>query len=118
LRFLDPASRKKQSPQELKRSRGLYLSNPGDFLLSHTVTRAVPSAPTGLTSVFGMGTGVTLSTKSPENLRFNPDKSGLNRTLFFVLRSLFAIASELINLRDRIKEQSTKLKVQKSNSGC
>ena len=41
--------------------------NPGDFLLSHTVTRAVPSAPAGLTSVFGMGTGVTLPTKSPEN---------------------------------------------------
>jgi hypothetical protein len=33
-----------------------FLINPGDFLLSHTVTRAVPSAPTGLTSVFGMGT--------------------------------------------------------------
>src|SRR5205814_9363656 len=43
------------------------LNNPGDFLLSHTVTRAVPSAPAGLTSVFGMGTGVTLPTKSPEN---------------------------------------------------
>ena len=42
-------------------------NNPGDFLLSHAVTRVVPSAPTGLTSVFGMGTGVTLSTKSPEN---------------------------------------------------
>ena len=48
-------------------SRRLFLNNPGDFLLSHAVTRAVPSAPTGLTSVFGMGTGVTLSTKSPEN---------------------------------------------------
>src|SRR4029434_6203557 len=47
---------------------GLFRINPGDFLLSHAVTRAVPSAPTGLTSVFGMGTGVTLSTKSPENL--------------------------------------------------
>ena len=44
-----------------------FLINPGDFLLSHTVTRAVPSAPTGLTSVFGMGTVVTLSTKSPES---------------------------------------------------
>ena len=44
------------------------VNNPGDFLLSHAVSRAVPSAPTGLTSVFGMGTGVTLSTKSPENL--------------------------------------------------
>src|SRR5258708_1909910 len=46
---------------------GLRLNNPGDFLLSHTVSRAVPSAPAGLTSVFGMGTGVTLPTKSPEN---------------------------------------------------
>jgi hypothetical protein len=43
------------------------LINSGDFLLSHAVTRAVPSAPAGLTSVFGMGTGVTLPTKSPEN---------------------------------------------------
>ena len=41
-------------------SRGLFLNNPGDFLLSHAVTRAVPSAVAGLTSVFGMGTGVTL----------------------------------------------------------
>ena len=29
----------------------------GDHLISHTVTRAVPSAQRGLTSVFGMGTG-------------------------------------------------------------
>ena len=32
----------------------------GSDLLSHTVSRAVPSAVSGLTSVFGMGTGVTL----------------------------------------------------------
>ena len=31
----------------------------GGDLLSHTVTHAVPSALEGLTSVFGMGTGVT-----------------------------------------------------------
>ena len=31
----------------------------GNVLLSHTVTHAVPSALKGLTSVFGMGTGVT-----------------------------------------------------------
>ena len=49
--------------------RPFIINNPGDFLLSHTVTRAVPSAPAGLTSVFGMGTGVTLSTKPPENLK-------------------------------------------------
>ncbi len=33
--------------------------NPGDDLLSRTVTRAVPWALEGLTTVFGMGTGVT-----------------------------------------------------------
>ena len=49
---------------------GFYLKyKSGDFLLSHTGNSAVPSAPRGLTSVFGMGTGVTLSTKSPENLK-------------------------------------------------
>ena len=31
----------------------------GSDLLSHTASRAVPSALVGLTSVFGMGTGVT-----------------------------------------------------------
>ena len=31
--------------------------NPGNDLLSHTVTRAVPSAREGLTSVFGMDNG-------------------------------------------------------------
>src|SRR5713226_4241795 len=46
-------------------------NNPGDFLLSHAVSRAVPSAPAGLTTVFGMGTGVTLPTKSPENFLKN-----------------------------------------------
>ncbi len=35
--------------------------NPGGVLLSHIATHAVPSAMKGLTSVFGMGTGVTLS---------------------------------------------------------
>ena len=55
-----------EKPARTKCSRGLRI-NPGDFLLSHAVSRAVPSAPAGLTSVFGMGTGVTLPTKSPEN---------------------------------------------------
>ena len=32
---------------------------PGNVLLSHTVARAVPSALGSLTSVFGMGTGVS-----------------------------------------------------------
>jgi hypothetical protein len=39
----------------------------GDHLISHTLTRAVPSAQRGLTSVFGMGTGGTLAVWSPAN---------------------------------------------------
>ena len=35
-------------------------NTPGSDLLSHAVSHAVPSAVAGLTSVFGMGTGVTL----------------------------------------------------------
>ncbi len=42
-------------------SGGLYGLDPGGDLLSHTAARAVPSAQRGLTSVFGMGTGVTPS---------------------------------------------------------
>ena len=40
---------------------------PGDDLVSHLVAHAVPSAQRGLTSVFGMGTGVTPSVRSPRN---------------------------------------------------
>jgi hypothetical protein len=39
---------------------------PGNDLLSRPVARAVPSARTGLTTVFGMGTGVTPSLWSPD----------------------------------------------------
>ncbi len=44
---------------------GLW-KNPGGVLLSHTVTHAVPSALEGLTSVFGMGTGVTPPLSPPK----------------------------------------------------
>jgi hypothetical protein len=47
---------------------GLFQFNAGDYLISHTLSRAVPSAQRGLTSVFGMGTGVTLAVCSPANL--------------------------------------------------
>ena len=40
---------------------------PGNFLLSHTLARAVQSGLRGLTSVFGMGTGGSLSLRSPRN---------------------------------------------------
>ena len=39
--------------------------NPGSVLLSHRVAPAVPSAQKSLTSVFGMGTGVTSSVLPP-----------------------------------------------------
>jgi hypothetical protein len=41
--------------------------NLGNVLLSHTVAHAVPSALKGLTSVFGMGTGISPSPWSPRN---------------------------------------------------
>ena len=44
---------------------------PGDFLLSQVVTNQVPSALRGLTSVFGMGTGVTLLLSSPDENYFH-----------------------------------------------
>ena len=47
----------------------VYLESGGD-LLSRTVTSQVPSALKGLTSVFGMGTGVTPSSLPPEMVSF------------------------------------------------
>jgi hypothetical protein len=46
-------------------SDGLFIFNLGNVLLSHTVAHAVPSALKGLTSVFGMGTGISPSPWSP-----------------------------------------------------
>jgi hypothetical protein len=43
------------------------LFNAGNDLRSHTLSRAVPSALRGLTSVFGMGTGGTPAVRSPTN---------------------------------------------------
>src|ERR1700686_3336442 len=39
--------------------------NAGNDLLSHTLSRAVPSAQRGLTSVFGMGTGGSPAVRLP-----------------------------------------------------
>ena len=39
---------------------------PGNVLLSHTVSRAVPSALEGLATLFGRGRGVSLPLKPPE----------------------------------------------------
>ncbi len=42
----------------------------GDDLLSRAVSSQVPSALRGLTSVFGMGTGVTLSSLPPKIVNY------------------------------------------------
>ena len=58
---------------------GLSEILPGDDLLSHAPTRAVPSARRGLTAVFGMGTGVSPSPQSPEKSRIGKNGGHLNR---------------------------------------
>ena len=50
-----------------RRAPSLQKNVPGSDLLSHPVTRAVPSALEDLTSVFGMGTGVAPPLKPPGN---------------------------------------------------
>ena len=43
-----------------------FTNKSGIDLLSHTVSHVVPSALRGLTSLFGMGRGVTPAIKIPE----------------------------------------------------
>jgi hypothetical protein len=57
-----PKSRQKKRA----RRSGLSGKNPGSVLLSHTASRAVPSAPRSLTSEFGKGSGVASSRSPPE----------------------------------------------------
>ena len=59
--------------------------NLGNVLLSHTVTHAVPSALKGLTSVFGMGTGVSPSPWLPRNLNSN---FGFRNSNFEILKNM------------------------------
>jgi hypothetical protein len=51
-----------------RKDEGLLKINFGGVLLSHTVSRAVPSALKSLTSVFEMGTGVSSSLLPPKTL--------------------------------------------------
>ena len=53
----------------------------GDDLLSHTLSRAVQSARRGLTSVFGMGTGISPAVKSPASLTWALRPLGSRRGL-------------------------------------
>ena len=58
---------KKKSPTHRDDASG-FVNIPGSDLLSHRPAPAVPSAVEGLTSVFGMGTGVTPPLWPPGNL--------------------------------------------------
>jgi hypothetical protein len=59
------AYNKRETPRRF--SSGFLNFNPGNDLLSHRVTPAVSSAREGLTTVFGMGTGVTPRLWPPGN---------------------------------------------------
>jgi hypothetical protein len=55
--------------------------NPGGDLRSRVVSSAVSSAQQGLTSVFGMGTGVTLAVRPPGNLGIEIHTSNFDEQL-------------------------------------
>jgi hypothetical protein len=77
-------------------------TNSGNDLLSQRASPQVPSALAGLTSVFGMGTGVTLPLWSPET--FRPSASSLSRASH---RDFRAEASE--SLRPQQRDQASGL---------
>jgi len=58
-----PDSRQKKAPSSFP-DRALQ-KEAGIVLLSHTVTRAIPSPQEGLTAEFGMGSGVAPLLKTP-----------------------------------------------------
>ena len=57
----------KKNPPRRNWHGGFYRKEFGGDLLSHPVTQAVPSAQRSLTSVFGMGTGVTSPLLPPKD---------------------------------------------------
>ena len=61
---MDVTDAQRKSPRHRLR---LFFVESGNVLLSQVVSNQVPSALKGLTSVFGMGTGGSLSPLSPEN---------------------------------------------------
>ena len=64
-------SRKKEGKRTALIAQGRFWKLlPGNDLLSHALSHAVPSALRGLTAVFGMGTGVSPSPQSPEKANF------------------------------------------------
>lgn len=74
---------KTEKPDSIKNQA--FEKTPGNDLLSHTVTRIVPSALRGLSALFGMGRGISPAALSPEKLlKSRPVLAGLlhNRKMF------------------------------------
>ena len=69
LRLSCAERKQKKKTQKTKKPKqdclGFLRRDPGGDLLSHTKNHAVPSAQRGLTTEFGMGSGVTLSLRPP-----------------------------------------------------
>ena len=69
--FADLESSKRKRGQTTSQLPGPFVVKSGDVLLSHTISRAVPSALVSLTSEFEMGSGVTSPLWSPKNFRIH-----------------------------------------------
>jgi hypothetical protein len=72
----------------------------GNYLLSHTLSRAVPSAQRGLTSVFGMGTGGTPAVRSPTT--WSRQSSAVSRQQTLLWRLIPPMRGKLV--KERIYE--------------
>ena len=67
--FFVSGEKKFHFPSPFMERGGGHKKKAGDVLLSHTVTRAVPSTQKSLTSEFGMGSGVASLLLSPARLK-------------------------------------------------
>ena len=74
LRINEPRKGKARTWNSCGLFRSIY---PGSDLLSHAVAHAVPSALEGLTSVFGMGTGVSPPQWPPGILKYSSGSRSL-----------------------------------------
>ena len=109
--------RKNKKARDRKSRRGPLIFNPGGDLRSRAVTRAVSSALQGLTSVFGMGTGVTLAVRPPGNLKFETLKPKLEARISFTRASNFEYRVSMINRRKQA-DHKFHLKVMQCGKDC
>jgi hypothetical protein len=83
--LLPETDHNKKSPPPSRGRAYCYEIKSGGVLLSHAVTHVVPSALQGLTTEFGMGSGVTPAVWPPETLR-----------QFSVFCFLFSVGANLV----------------------